>query len=130
MLKNKSGQAMVEFAIITPIFLLILFGIYEIGSALVIQQAITYAVREGARVGGLTNSNTQIESVVADVTDFVDSNPSSINLEIVPPNESERNRGDNLTVKIIYDYPLGFLKIFKNSIILEADASTRIEFSE
>jgi Flp pilus assembly protein TadG len=45
------GQALVEFTLVLPVFLLILFGMLEFGSAIDHRTAMAYAVREGARVG-------------------------------------------------------------------------------
>jgi Flp pilus assembly protein TadG len=43
------GQAMVEFAVVAPIFLLILFGIIQMGLIMGAQNSLTSAVRETAR---------------------------------------------------------------------------------
>lgn len=44
------GQAMVEMALILPIFLFFIFGIIEIGRAWSVKQVMTNAAREGSRV--------------------------------------------------------------------------------
>jgi len=52
MFRNKSresGIAAVEFAIVLPIVLVVLFGIFEFGFAFWRKQSLTAAVREGAR---------------------------------------------------------------------------------
>lgn len=48
---SERGVAAVEFAIILPIFLLVLFGIVEFGGMMYDQQIIETAAREGARWG-------------------------------------------------------------------------------
>lgn len=48
---RDEGQALVEFALLLPVFLLILMGSIEFGSAIDHRTAMAYAVREGARVG-------------------------------------------------------------------------------
>ena len=47
----ERGQALIEFTLILPVFLLILMGMLEFGSAYDHKTAMAYAVREGARVG-------------------------------------------------------------------------------
>lgn len=126
-LTHKSGQALVEFAVVFPLIIVLLFGIYEIGIALSVQQTITYAAREGARVGALTNENAQIESAIATATEFIDSNNDRITIQITPPNEATRNRGDELTVMIEYDLPLIILNIISENIVLSSQAVARIE---
>ncbi|HEX7976775.1 MAG TPA: TadE/TadG family type IV pilus assembly protein [Anaerolineales bacterium] len=48
---SQSGQELVEFAIIVPLFILFLFGIYDLGRAFYAVVVITNAAREGARYG-------------------------------------------------------------------------------
>jgi Flp pilus assembly protein TadG len=50
--RNRSrGQALVEFAIIVPIFMLLLFALLDFGRVIYAQQTITQDAREGARAG-------------------------------------------------------------------------------
>ena len=51
--KHRRGAAAVEFAIVAPIFFLMIFGMVEIGRAIMVQQIITNASREGARLAVL-----------------------------------------------------------------------------
>ena len=48
---DKTGVAVIEFAIILPLLLVIIFGIIEFGLVLFNKQVITNASREGARAG-------------------------------------------------------------------------------
>lgn len=55
---------MVEFALILPVFVIILLGLLEFGSAYDHRNAMAYAVREGARVGAsLGNGGTSSSNV-------------------------------------------------------------------
>jgi hypothetical protein len=47
--RNRQGAAAVEFAIVAPVFFLLVFGMIEFGRALMVQQILTNAAREGAR---------------------------------------------------------------------------------
>lgn len=63
---------MVEFALILPLFIIVLLGLLEFGSAYDHRNAMAYAVREGARVGaslgnGGTSSSTVDPTIVAAV---------------------------------------------------------------
>ena len=46
---GRSGQALVEFALVVPIFMLLVMGVIEFGRAWNLQQTMTEAAREGAR---------------------------------------------------------------------------------
>lgn len=47
--RNRLGAAAVEFAVVAPLFVLLLFGLLEFGRMVMVQQVITNASREGAR---------------------------------------------------------------------------------
>jgi Flp pilus assembly protein TadG len=49
--RNNRGQAMLEFALVLPILLLLVFGIIDFGIIFFDNLVITQAAREGARVG-------------------------------------------------------------------------------
>jgi Flp pilus assembly protein TadG len=48
--KHKKGQSMVEFALLLPLFVLLIIGIFDLGRAFFSFIAIMNAAREGARV--------------------------------------------------------------------------------
>ncbi len=52
-MKNQSGSAAVEFALVLPLLLLVLFGTIEFGILMYDQSVITNAAREGARWGAV-----------------------------------------------------------------------------
>ena len=47
--ENNSGQTLIEFALIIPVFLLLVFGLLDLGRAVYYYSAIHNAAREGAR---------------------------------------------------------------------------------
>jgi Flp pilus assembly protein TadG len=47
--KGQTSQALIEFALISPVLLLLLFGIVDIGRAVFYYDTINHAAREGAR---------------------------------------------------------------------------------
>lgn len=56
---EERGQGLVEFALVVPLFLLLLFSMLDFGFAFYTKLTIEYATREGARVGAaLANGNT------------------------------------------------------------------------
>ncbi len=56
------GQALVEFALVIPVFLFILLGIVEFGFAFAHHMTMEYATREGARMGaGLANGSDEFK---------------------------------------------------------------------
>ena len=67
-LKNQNGATAVEFAVILPLLLLLIFGIIEFGLFLFNRHVITNAVREAARAGIVVRiprlSDDEIEDIV------------------------------------------------------------------
>ncbi len=68
---RRKGQSIIEFALILPLFILFIIGIFELGRAFFSYIAITNAAREGARVitfwpGKVTMSNvfTAVETEI------------------------------------------------------------------
>jgi Flp pilus assembly protein TadG len=49
------GQSMVEFALIVPMFTLLVFGLIDLGRDIYIQEEITNAAREGARFAAISS---------------------------------------------------------------------------
>jgi Flp pilus assembly protein TadG len=60
---GQKGAAAVEFAIILPLLMTLVFGIIDIGALLYNKQVITNASREGARAA-IARSTIPIETVV------------------------------------------------------------------
>lgn len=60
----RSGAAVVELAAVLPLILILLFGIWDVGRTVEVQQLVNNAAREGARqaaVGSNLNSTTGLE---------------------------------------------------------------------
>ncbi len=56
---RQDGQGLVEFALVVPVFMLLLLGMLEFGLAFTHDQTLAYATREGARTGAaLGKGNT------------------------------------------------------------------------
>src|SRR5437870_8685697 len=74
---SERGTAIVESAIILPVFFLLLFGVFEASRFMNTQQVLTNAAREGARlaVTPLTRTNTlpSTGEITTRVNDFLGS---------------------------------------------------------
>ena len=47
--RSQRSQALIEFALVSPVLLLLLFGIVDIGRAVFYYDTVNHAAREGAR---------------------------------------------------------------------------------
>jgi Flp pilus assembly protein TadG len=66
--KNRRGAAVVEFAIVAPVFFLLVFGMIEYGRMVMVQQILTNASREGARFAVVQSADntTAVQDTVID----------------------------------------------------------------
>jgi Flp pilus assembly protein TadG len=106
---ETKGASMVEFALVLPFLILILFGVIEFGILIYNQQVITNASREGARYGIVLERKTQnqIASVVEEyTTDRLVSFGTNKNINIEFPNwiSDSPNTGDDLRVRVEYEF--------------------------
>ncbi len=69
--QQRSGGAMVEFAITLPLLTILMFGIIEAGQAWRQEQVLATAAREGARVGAIYNATFTADTVLAAVNRFL-----------------------------------------------------------
>ena len=102
--KHRRGAAAVEFAIIAPVFFLLIMGMIEIGRAVMVQQIITNASREGARLAVLPDeNNTNVINRVDDI--LSDSGIPGSKTEILgeydsPMNIQDAGYGDVIKVRV------------------------------
>ncbi len=69
------GQSMVEFALILPLFILFIVGIFELGRAFFAFIVISNAAREGARVVTFWPGKTTIQNITTAVNTEIGSSP-------------------------------------------------------
>ncbi len=48
---SRTGQTLVEFALVLPVFLVVLFGLLDVGRYVYMNSVLSQAAREGARLG-------------------------------------------------------------------------------
>lgn len=58
--RRERGAAMVEFALLLPLLLLVLFGLIDMGRMFLTQAMVTNGAREGARMAALGYTNSEI----------------------------------------------------------------------
>jgi Flp pilus assembly protein TadG len=123
MLENEKGASAVEFAIILPLFLILVFGIIEFGVIMYDKAVVTNASREGARFGVLFDPSVHTNVEIIDrVNSFACERLSLINLgeSSECPLDAENIKittltgtgQDRLTVSVTYPYKFIFLPNF------------------
>ena len=146
---NGIGQGIVEFALVIPLLLMIVVGIFEAGRAIYIYQAVSTASREAARLGSSASYYLDCDAIqqvalnigapgnvtVADIAITYDSGPGSANLGSCPVNAEEIELGDRVVVQVtgyfepaasipLFNFPsIPFSSTTRRTIIKQADLS-------
>ena len=99
---GEKGQALVEFTLLLPIFLLLLFAIIDFGMGFYSWISVTNAAREGARLGVVLATEQQIEDRVYQTADL----PNESTRMTVTVTNAQGQPGESVVVKVDYDYDL------------------------
>lgn len=89
--RNEKGAAVVEFALILPILVIIVFGIFQFGIAFNNWISLTHAAREGARLAAVGQYTAQ---------KVRDSAPS-VQIQTINVTGLSGKIGDPITVQVI-----------------------------
>jgi len=125
-LKNQKGQALVEFAIILPLLLLLVMGIFQFGMMINSYLTIQNITREGARAAIVGSMDSEIIHRMKQISPTLNHNQLSID---ITPSQGIRRSGESLTVKVSYRYPMT-VPIISNlfsEVTLNAKTSMRVE---
>src|ERR1700754_3632535 len=112
-LRTRDGIAAVEFAIVAPILVTIVFGMIQLGRAFEMQTLLDTAAREGARFASIdrngmtTAGQTGNQKLIADVKSFLASNGLP-NDQITVTVKSHTNPPSDFNI----DDPANDLKLF------------------
>jgi Flp pilus assembly protein TadG len=98
---RRRGAAAVEFAVVAPIFFLFIFGMIEYGRMVMVQQVLTNAAREGARVAILDNStSTGVTNAANSYLTPANINASTISVSPDPPSSADSGAPVSVTVSV------------------------------
>ena len=96
------GAAAVEFAIIAPIFILLVLGMIEVGRGVMVQQVLTNASRVGARRAIVLSSTMQQSKDAAE--DYADAAGVTSVSATVSPDPASAAPGDAITVTVTVNF--------------------------
>lgn len=133
--ERQEGQSLVEFALILPVFLILLFGVIEFGLLLYNQHVITNASREGARYGIVVRAPRRTAAEITAVVDtycadhmvtFGPETPPTTNVAF-----TTQSFGDDLTVEVTFHYDFlllpNFIANFMGGTDLRAHTTMKYE---
>ncbi|MBX3425837.1 MAG: pilus assembly protein [Pirellulales bacterium] len=100
--RHRRGASVVEFALVAPVFFMLLIGIIEVGRALMIQQVLVNASRVGARQAVVLTSST--DAVTSAVADYATGIGVAGVATTVTPNPGTATAGTPITVTTSVDF--------------------------
>jgi Flp pilus assembly protein TadG len=123
-LRKEHGQALVEFALVAPVLLLLLFGIVQFGIAFNNSISLTDAVRAGARAAvvagpGLDAQVAAAKSAIAASAGGLD--PARIVVTVTQPDDTD------VTVTATYPYSVDVLGVVVDSGRLSSSTTERLD---
>ena len=102
------GQSIVEFALITPLLLTLLFGLIEGGRIIYTYNAVNHAAQEAARVGVLADTGGvgDVKAKAIEAGDPLTINAGDVSVEVNNGSTSfgDRDIGDRLAVTVGHDF--------------------------
>ena len=125
--RKRWGVAAVEFAVVAPVFFLFVFGLIEFGRAIMVQQMITNASREGARLAVLDGTTTaEVETTVEGYLSTIEGASVTVNPD--PPENAGFGQPVSVTVSVGFDQ-VSWLPspMFLNGRVLSATTAMRRE---
>jgi Flp pilus assembly protein TadG len=140
---TRRGQALVEFALVIPIFLLVLVAIFDLGRAVFAYNTLTNAAREGARMAIVNQYKPTIVARAKQQTAIVELNDPSVTVDFYQvnadgtPDTSQQCAlvavGCLAVVSFEATYqpitPLVSNILFKNGVTMTARAVLSVEYS-
>ena len=98
-IKNNKGQTIVEFALVVPVFLIVLFGTIEFGNMWHSMNVLSGAAREGVRIAAV--SAPDVNRVETTVNNYLNaSNINDATITVTGPNSSSEVQ---VTIQMTYN---------------------------
>jgi hypothetical protein len=123
---NKKGQSLVETALILPVIILLLMGMFEFTRIFGSYLLITYTGRESARLASVGKTDAQIIENIHAKSGML----NLANLQVVIDPSGERRTGQDVRINIKYKiviYAPVIQSIVPNPFYVESNTYMRVE---
>lgn len=114
--KKQEGASLVEFALLAPFFVVLLFGLVEFGLSIYDKELLTNANREGARYGVVyTTPRKTATEITTKVQDYL-TKSGFTDTATINVTGAGGNSGNPLTVTVTYPYTFQVLPNFVSGL--------------
>ena len=125
--REQHGQALVEMALVIPLFFLLLFGVIEMGRIGHAYITVSSAARAGARLATIGGTDLEIREAVLNAAPAL--NSSALTVEITP-NQLNRQSGQGVSVQVTYPVQLIIpiiSNVIPNPVVVNSTLNMRLE---
>ena len=98
---GERGQSLAEFALVVPIFLVLIFAIMDFGMGFHAYITVTNSAREGARLGAIGAPAASIVQRVQDTSESLDQAKLTVSVT-----NAQGTPGESVVVDVDYQYDL------------------------
>jgi Flp pilus assembly protein TadG len=122
--KNEIGQSLVEFALVVPLLLFLVIGIFEFGRAWMTKNLVTGAAREAVRMYAVKDDTVTADARADNILS------GSLDLSRRTISHTMDNNTVTVSYTITYDFPtviVGFIPGLDN-IMLSSTTTMRKEY--
>jgi Flp pilus assembly protein TadG len=126
-IKNEKGQSLVEMALVLPLLLWLIVGIFDFGKLFYTYMHLHLATQETVRLGGLGKDDAEIREFAKDYVQVKD--PTLLQISITP-DSATRDSGQYVTVTLSYPHEFitpGISKLFGDSLAVATESTIRVE---
>jgi Flp pilus assembly protein TadG len=123
--RGESGSAVVEFALLLPVLLLLLLAVVQVGVLASDRLLLAHAARAGAREAAIQESDEAVREAATSGGAGLD--PERLRLEVTRTG----SRGSPVTVSLSYDVPIvGVLAgwLLPATVTISTEVTARQEF--
>ena len=126
-IRSEQGQTMVEFVLVLPVLMVVLFGIVQFGLAFNNYVALTDSVRAGARTAAVSAQTSDPVGITTTrvKTASGDLNSSKVNVTVSAP--SGWVHGNDVVVTATYPYSISLFGVVVANGNLSSKTTERIE---
>lgn len=124
------GQSIVEFALIGPLFILLIMGLIEGGRLIYTYNAVNHAAQEAARQGVLegTGSVAEVKARAVAAADplAIDAGDVTVEVNSGTTSFSDRALGDRLAVTVGHDFTPVVAMVFGSSAAIHLSGTSEL----
>lgn len=126
LIKNRKGQGIVEFALVAPFIFMLILGMIEFGWLLNGRITLNSALREGARVAAVDQTQKLIEDAVINNAKLSGLSINKVTYNILPDDYIENEHNVEVLIEAKMQPLLG-LFVDKDGVVWDVSAIMRKE---